>query len=382
MTGMDLLTFLLGAMVVAALAGLTGRMPIRVMRGAHSGFAEDADERGLQAERPNAVAVAVAKDPSRAVMAAEIVDSLMRGTQFVALTGARGVGKTAVAATIRERLGERSVRVRWVDRGAGKGIRLRTIMSRFLDKPEADVDTADVERMFDAMTEREDPDKRLVLIIDDAEQLLPDAFGYLRLLASVAIERMPQVLFVGDPSFWDIADRAAQAGFTELIEARFELGALSQGSVPEAAQAANALVPMVLPTGHNRRIARMAVLAAAAVGSLGAAAYWLVPADLERYWTAGPSSLQSSDAAPNPLPAATTVVPPPVAATQAAVAPPDAPASSRAVWPQLAAPVTAPAVQWPAPKTAVHRRPMFGDYVTRSLRGTWLFPPGTGGGGG
>ena len=379
---MDLLTFLLGAMVVAALAGLTGRMPIRVMRGAHSGSTEDAGERGPQAERPNAVAAAIAKDPSRAVMAAEIADSLMQGTQFAALTGARGVGKTAVAATIRERLSQRSVRVRWVDGGTGKGIRLRTIMSRFLEKPEADVDTADVERMFDAMTEREDPDERLVLIIDDAEQLLPDAFGYLRLLASVAIERMPQVLFVGDPSFWDIADRAAQAGFTELIAARFELGALRQGSVFEAAHAANALVPIVLPAGRNWRISRMAGLAAAAVGSLGAAAYWLDSSDLERFWTAGRSSLQASDAAPNPPPVVTTVVPPPVVTTKAALAPPDAPASSRAVWPQLAAPVTAPAVQWPAPKAAVHRRPVFGDYVTRSLRGTWLFPPQTGGGGG
>ena len=73
------------------------------------------------------------------------------------------------------------------------------------------------------MTEREAPDAGLVLIVDDAEQLLPDAIGYLRLLASVAMERMPQIVFVGDPSFWDIADQAAQAGFSDLITARFEL---------------------------------------------------------------------------------------------------------------------------------------------------------------
>ena len=258
-----MLTYFLGALVVALLAGLTGRMPMRTMRGAGSESTDDADtagaaaaasgepdERSLPAEILDAVAAANPKDPSRIVMpgrrrrlVAEIVDSLMQGTQFVVLTGAGGTGKTVMAGTIHEELSQRSVRVRWVDGSGGRGIRLRTIMSQFLGKPEADVDTADVERLFDAMTEREDRGERLVLIIDDAEQLLPDALGYLRLLASVAIEHMPQVLFVGDPSFWDIADRAAQAGFMDLIGARFELGALSP---EEAGAAATRLCPAAL----------------------------------------------------------------------------------------------------------------------------------------
>jgi type II secretory pathway predicted ATPase ExeA len=72
---------------------------------------------------------------------------------------------------------------------------------------------------------REAADERLVLIIDDAELLLSDAIAYLRLLASVAMQRMPQIVFVGDPSFWDVAARTA--GFTELITAHFELAPLS-----------------------------------------------------------------------------------------------------------------------------------------------------------
>ena len=133
------------------------------------------------------------------------------------LTGAPGVGKTIMAVAIREELSKRSVSVRWVDGGGGSGIRLRTIMSQVLGKPEADIDDGDIEQLFDAMTEREELIQRLVLIIDDAERLLPDAIGYLRLLASVAMERMPQIVFVGDPSFWDIACQAAQVGFEDLI---------------------------------------------------------------------------------------------------------------------------------------------------------------------
>jgi hypothetical protein len=73
-----------------------------------------------------------------------------------------------------------------------------------------------------------------VLIIDDAELLLSDAIAYLRLLASIAMQRMPQIVFVGDPSFWDVAARTA--GFTELITARFELAPLSRKQMRGAAE--------------------------------------------------------------------------------------------------------------------------------------------------
>ncbi len=173
---------------------------------------------------------------ARSRLLTEIVDSLAEGTQFIALTGVPGVGKTIMAAAIREELSKRAGGVRWVDGGGGSGIRLRTIMSQVLGKLETDIDDGDIEQLFDAMTEREATIQRLVLIIDDAEQLLPDAIGYLRLLASVAMERMPQILFVGDPSFWETADHAAQAGFGDLIKARFELEPLNRREVCAAAQ--------------------------------------------------------------------------------------------------------------------------------------------------
>ena len=80
------------------------------------------------------------------------------------------------------------------------------------------------------MTERETPNERRALIIDDAERLLPDALAYLRLLVSVAQERMPQIVFIGDPSFWDFADKLTEAGFKDLITARFVLEPLNSTS--------------------------------------------------------------------------------------------------------------------------------------------------------
>ena len=154
----------------------------------------------------------------------EIIDSLMQGTQFLALTGTPRVGKPTMAAAIHEELNKRSVPVRRVDGCRGTGIHLRTIMSQVLGKSEADVDADDTERLFYALTERETPNERRALIIDDAERLLPDALAYLRLLVSVAQERMPQIVFIGDPSFWDFADKLTEAGFKDLITARFGTG--------------------------------------------------------------------------------------------------------------------------------------------------------------
>ena len=41
---------------------------------------------------------------ARSRLFAEIVDSLVQGTQFIALTGVRGVGKTMMAVAVREEL--------------------------------------------------------------------------------------------------------------------------------------------------------------------------------------------------------------------------------------------------------------------------------------
>ena len=212
----------------------------------------------------------------------------------------------------------------------------------------------DVERLFYVMTERDTPDERLALIIDDAERLLPDALAYLRLLVSVALERMPQIVFIGAPSFWDIADQLTEAGFKDLITARFVLepprhtprsvldqGALDaipterdQTQVPAAVVDAAAvrlegvtassvadglvprlelgfeapttpallrdvptLVPELSPLHPDRSVARITSAAAVFVGAIGVATYWLAPFGIDRVWTEGPAAVGQRDGA-------------------------------------------------------------------------------------
>jgi type II secretory pathway predicted ATPase ExeA len=301
-----MVTYIMMATFVALLAGLTGGMPAPIVRRPHPRPAGDAaaDEyaagassrisdvesnlplemadgerrcvSGQAAEQCcdwvsenlpvppmqqtdfSQVADPVVLATTRRGLLDEIVNSLMRGTQFVALTGVRGAGKTAMAAAVCQELSSRSVGVRCVD-GGGGGIPLRAIMSRVLGKSESDIGAEDIERLFDAMTDRETGDEKLVLIIDDAERLLPDAIGYLRLLASVTMQRMPQIVFIGEPSFWDIA--IGTAGFTELIMARFELPQPSQQEKRLAAeQNLSALGPEVAQSAVKHRSSVVALL--------------------------------------------------------------------------------------------------------------------------
>ena len=70
--------------------------------------------------------------------------------------------------------------------------------------------------------------RNLYLIIDDAELLGTDVLGYFRLLWSIAMEEMPQIVFVGRTSFWDAPEHPSRADIRELITDRRELAPLSE----------------------------------------------------------------------------------------------------------------------------------------------------------
>jgi hypothetical protein len=90
------------------------------------------------------------------------------------------------------------MRVRSGERG---GIDLRALSCQLLGKPETEFTAEDAEGVFDLLGTEPNPGQRRVVIIEGAEQLRGDALGYLHLLSSIAGDAMPQILFVGGPSF-------------------------------------------------------------------------------------------------------------------------------------------------------------------------------------
>jgi hypothetical protein len=214
-----------------------------------------------------------------APLVAEVSDVVMQGARMLAVTGAPGVGTSRFAAALEAELESRRARVLRVGRGEGGMLGLRALASQLLGRAEADFDADDIEALFDVLTTRSAPDERLVLIIDDAEVLGTDALGYFRLLSSIAIDEMPQIVFVGRSAFWDESMEPAQGALRELIADRWELEALSgTEAVAEPVTVAAAepapVSAAVSPDARTRGAFLPRLGVALAVVVLGAAAFW------------------------------------------------------------------------------------------------------------
>ncbi len=164
---------------------------------------------------------------ARRAILAKLVSGVMRGTPLLALTGPRGAGKTTMASAIQEVLVRKSVRVLRVGLAELSGIPLRVAICQLRDGAGADCLAGDVDRTSGVATTRSASDLRFVAIIDDAHLLPPDALEHLRLLIGGAMGAMPQMVFVGDPSFWDTMQDRSRADLRDLITDRCELELLS-----------------------------------------------------------------------------------------------------------------------------------------------------------
>src|SRR5215472_6689067 len=105
---------------------------------------------------------------ARETLISELIEAILQGEPLLALTGAAGAGKSTIASAIQQALTERSVDILRVGRGEAGSIDLRTITCQLLGKPEAEFDAEDIEGLFDVMTARSAPDRRVVVLIDDA----------------------------------------------------------------------------------------------------------------------------------------------------------------------------------------------------------------------
>jgi hypothetical protein len=160
------------------------------------------------------------------VTIAAVIDSVMSDERFLALIGEPATGKTILASALREDPTARSVRVLQLGKADSGEISLAQIVAGVLGKPLAELSTADVDLFINVMLQREQPGRRFVLIIDDAELLRPDAIGCLRLLASFATVVRTQVIFVGRPQFWEVLGCTKDLDGSGLIRRHWELARL------------------------------------------------------------------------------------------------------------------------------------------------------------
>ena len=80
-----------------------------------------------------------------------------------------------------------------VRRGGSEDLSLKTIACQLREKAETAFNMEDIEGLYDILIDQ-DGSGRIVLIIDDAEHLQPDAITYLCVLSSMAKASAPQIL--------------------------------------------------------------------------------------------------------------------------------------------------------------------------------------------
>ena len=153
---------------------------------------------------------------------AGLVDGLMRGLPGLALTGTAGSGKTTMADLLRRELLRRGERAFLITGRRGEPLGVREIAARLLGKPDAELEPADTERLFEILTSKQSG--RCVLIIDDAENLANSVQEYLRLVSQLALEAPPQFVLVGRPLL--LAKSPRPSPLMDAVATHWELGRL------------------------------------------------------------------------------------------------------------------------------------------------------------
>jgi type II secretory pathway predicted ATPase ExeA len=244
-------------------------------------FREDSDDR-----RSNPLTGGIAHssltqgpDPASFIVRArhellrQLIDRILQGERFLALSGAPGTGKTVMARELHDELLSRTVTVFRVERGENDSVGSRSIICQLLHKPEATFQPDDVETLYDTLAIAEDHGQRRAIIIDDAERLRPDALQYLRLVSNMLPEQMPPVVFIGRSSFWDASGQPGRSDAYDLISCRLELERLSD-------EEAHAFIRERLPDAAGPQLddARREALVRHADGSIGRLAALLTTA--------------------------------------------------------------------------------------------------------
>ena len=160
---------------------------------------------------------------------AHLLFGIEEGEGFIAITGEVGTGKTTLCRTLLERLAN-STEVAFLFNPIGSGLELLRAIAREFGLEASQANRTDLnDRLNRFLLEKKSEGRRVLLIVDEAQDLSVETLEEIRLLSNLetSSSKLIQILLLGQPELARKLDSAELRQLRQRISVRWNLGTLS-----------------------------------------------------------------------------------------------------------------------------------------------------------